>query len=87
MLLFVFRIMFVLWSGASNKLIMHTLPAKKEMYAILNGRGCKEMVFEHLEQLASPTDLDSDSQETVFYRVETRYSTVVSDRWDNITAL
>ena len=46
-------------------------------------RGCEEIVFEHLEQLASP-NLDSDSQESVCDRVETLYSTVVSVRWDNI---
>ena len=30
---------------------------------------------------------DSDSQESVFYRVETLYNTVVSVRWDNIITL
>ena len=58
-----------LWSGASDKLIMPILPA----------RGCEEIVFEHLEQLASP-NLDSDSKELVFDRVETPYNTVVSVR-------
>ena len=33
-----------LWSGASAKLIMPILPAKK-IYATLNGRGCEEIVF------------------------------------------
>ena len=36
----------------------------KRIYATLNGRGCKEIVSEHLEQLASP-NLDSDSKELV----------------------
>ena len=37
-------------------------------YVFLNGRGCEEIVFEHLQQLASP-NLDSDNQESVFDRV------------------
>ena len=45
-----------------------------------------EIVIEHLEQLATP-NLDSDSQESVFDRVETLYNTVVSVRWDNIIML
>ena len=28
-------------------------PAEMNIYATLNGRGCEEIVFEHLEQLAS----------------------------------
>ena len=44
----------------------------KNIHFTLNGRGCEEIVFEHLEQLASP-NLDSDSQESVFYRVETLF--------------
>ena len=52
----------------------------------INGRGCEEIVFQHLEQLASP-NLDSDSQESVFDRVETLYNTVVSVRWGNIILL
>ena len=49
-------------SGASDKLIMPFLPAEKKRlcYSSLNSKGCKEIVFEHLEQLASP-NLDSDS--------------------------
>ena len=31
-------------------------------------RGCEEIVFEHLEQLALP-NLDSDNQDSAFYRV------------------
>ena len=42
--------------------------------------------MEHLEQLASP-NLESDSQESVFDRVETLYNTVVSVRWDNVIML
>ena len=38
------------------------------------------------EQLPSP-NLDSDSQESVFDRVETLYNTVVSVLWDNIIML
>ena len=45
-----------------------------------------EIVFEHSEQLASP-NLDSDSKELVFDRVETLYKTVVSVGWDNIIML
>ena len=71
-----------LWSGASDKLIMPILPAEKKN-ATLNGRGCEEIVFEHLEQVASP-NLDSHSQESGFDRVGTQYNTVVSVRWDNI---
>ena len=52
----------------------------------LNSRRCEEIVFQHLEQLTSP-NLDSDSQESVFDRVETLYNTVVSVRWDNIITL
>ena len=48
--LFVFRIMFVLI----------------RVYATLNGRGCEKIVFEHLEQLASP-NLDSDSKGIGFW--------------------
>ena len=55
------------------------------MYAVLYGRGWEEVVFEHLEQLASP-NRDSDSQESVFFCVETLYNTVVSV-WDNIIML
>ena len=50
---------------------------------ILPARGCEEIVFEHLEQLASP-NLDSDSKELVFDRVETLYNKDVSVRWGNI---
>ena len=42
--------------------------------------------MEHLEQLASP-NLDSDSQESVFDRVETLFNTVLSVRWDNVIML
>ena len=52
----------------------------------LNGRGCEEIVFEHLEQLASP-NLDSDNQESVFDSVETLYNTDESTRWGNIYAV
>ena len=72
-----------LWSGASDKLIMHVLPVERKFMVPSMSRGCEEIVFEHLEQLASP-NLDSDSQESVCDRVETLYSTVVSVRWDNI---
>jgi len=37
-------------------------------------------INEILQQLAS-LNLDSDSQESVFYRVETLYNTVMSVRW------
>jgi len=40
-------------------------------------------INEILQQLAS-LNLDSDSQESVFYRVETLYNTVVSVRWDAV---
>ena len=43
----------------------------------------RNIVFEHLEQLASP-NLDSHSQDSVFYLVETLYNTVVSARCDNV---
>ena len=52
----------------------------------LNSRGCEEIVFGHFEQLAS-SNLDSDSQESVFDRVKTLYNTVVSVRLDNIIML
>ena len=42
----------------------------KNIYFTFNGRGCEEIVFEHLKQLAKP-NVDSDSQKSVFYRVET----------------
>ena len=45
----------------------------KKIYATLNGRGCEEIILQHLEQLASP-NLDCDSQESLFYRVKTLYS-------------
>ena len=38
----------------------------KNIHATLNGRGCEEIVCEHLKQLASPNVPDSDSQESVF---------------------
>ena len=38
-----------LWSGASDKLIMPILPAQRKFMLL-----CGEIVFEHLEQLASP---------------------------------
>ena len=69
-----------LWSGASDKLIMPILPAQRKIMPLSR---YEEIVFEHLEQLASP-NLDSDSKELVFDRVETLYNTVVSVRWDNI---
>ena len=56
---------------------------RKKIYASLNGRGCEEIFFEHLEQLASP-NLDWDNHESVFDRVETLYNTVMSVQWDNI---
>ena len=65
-----------------NKLCQF-FPKEKET---LNGRGYEKIVFEHLEQLASP-NLDSDSKELVFDRIETLYNTVVSVRWDNIYAV
>ena len=46
----------------------------------------EEIVFEHLEQLALP-NLNSDSKELVFDRVETLYNTVVSVRWGNTIML
>ena len=63
-----------LWSGAVK--INYTYSSRtsrgKNIYFTFNGRGCEKIVFEHLKQLASP-NLDSDSQESVFYRVETLY--------------
>ena len=44
----------------------------------------RERINEILQQLASP-NLDSDSQESVFYRVETLYNTVV--RFDGVHAI
>ena len=49
-------------------------------------QGCEEIVFEHLEQLASP-NLDSDNQKSVFDSVETLYNTDESVRWGNIYAV
>ena len=46
----------------------------------------RNIVLEHLEQRASP-NLDSDRQESVFYRGETLYNTVVSVRWDDTITL
>ena len=66
-----------LWSGASDKLIMPILPAQRKFMLLTMADGPEEIVFEHLEQLASP-NLDSDSKELVFDRVETLYNTVVS---------
>ena len=63
---------------------MPILPAQRN--ATLSGSGCEEIVFEHLEQLASP-NLDSDKQESVCDRVETLYNTDVSVRWGNIIML
>ena len=60
---------------------MPIVPAERKFRPY--GRGCEEIVFAHLEQLVSP-NLDSDSQESVFDRVETPYKRVVSVRWDNI---
>ena len=39
-----------LWSGASDKLIMPILPAERKFMLLsqFNGRGCEEIVFEHL---------------------------------------
>ena len=44
----------------------------------------RERINEILQQLASP-NLDSDSQESVFYRVETLYNTIV--RFDGVHAI
>ena len=69
-------------SGASGKLIMHIFPAERKFMLLSTAklsRCCEEIVFEHLEQLALP-NLDSDSQDSAFYRVETLYNTVVSVR-------
>ncbi len=51
----------------------------KKIYATLNGRGCDEILFEHLGQLASP-NLDSDSQELVFDRSMGQYYYAVA-KW------
>ena len=54
MLLFVFRIMFVmrarpLWSGVSDKLIMHILPVERKFqYVTLDGGSYMEIVLEHM---------------------------------------
>ena len=39
-----------LWSGASDKLVMPILPAERKFMLLsqFNGRGCEEIVFEHL---------------------------------------
>ena len=42
---------------------------------------CRAWINEILRQLASP-NLDSDSQESLFYRVETLYHTIV--RFDGV---
>jgi len=62
---------------------MPILPAERKFMLLSMA---EEIVFEHWEQLASP-NLDSDSQESVFDRVETLYNVVVSVRWDNIIML
>ena len=98
MLLLVLQIMFVLIRvfrelgrryGLVRVKINYAYSSRwKKIYATLSGRGCKEIVFEHLEQLAS-LNLDSHSQESFFGRFETLYNTFVSvrDRWDNIIML
>ena len=74
-----------LWSGASNKLC--TFSRGKEIYATLAKMAevvrnrLRAWINEILQQLASP-NLDSDSQESVFYRIETLYNTVV--RFDGV---
>ena len=76
-----------LWSGASDKLIMPILPPEGKFMLLSMAevtRNCLRTV--NLEQLASP-NLDSDSQESVFDRVETLYNTVESVQWDNIIML
>ena len=58
-------------SGARDKLIMHILAAERKFMLLSMAelsRGCEEIVFEHLEQLALP-NLDSDNQDSAFYRV------------------
>ncbi len=80
MLLFVFRIMFVLIRvfreldryGLARMINYANSSRSKKIYATLNGRGCDEILFEHLGQLASP-NLDSDSQELVFDRSMGQY--------------
>ena len=71
-------------SGASDKLIMPILPAEWEfmrpsqsckMAEVVRNR-FRGWINEILRQLASP-NLDWDSQESVFYRVETLYNTIV----------
>ena len=60
-----------LWSGASDKLIMPILPAERKFMLLSMAEVARKCLRTfNLEQLASP-NLDSDSQESVFDRVET----------------
>ena len=74
-----------LWSGASDRLIMHILPAERKFMLPSMAEAVK-LSSEHLEQPTSP-NLDSlipITRNPFFYSVETLYNTVLSVRWDNI---
>ena len=96
MLLFVFRIMLVLIRvfreldryGLERviNLLCQFFPLKENLCNSQWQRLRGKIVFEHLEQLASP-NLDSHNQKSVFDRVETLYNTDVSVRWGNIIML
>ena len=49
-----------LWSGASDKLIMHILSVERKFMLLSMAEVVRKIIFEHLEQLASP-NLNSDS--------------------------
>ena len=75
-----------LWSGASDRLIMHILPAERKFMLPSMAEAVRKLSSEHLEQPTSP-NLDSlipITRNQFFYCVETLYNTVLSVRWDNI---
>jgi len=70
-----------------DNLVMHVLPAKRKLMRlslaeVVRNR-LRARINEILQQLAT-LNLDFDSQESVFYRVETLYNTVVSVGWDAV---
>ena len=73
-----------------DNLVMHVLPAKRKLMRLSLAEVVRNRLRARinaiLQQLAWP-NLDSDNQDSVFYRVETLYNTVVSVRWDNIITL
>ena len=67
-----------LWSGASDRLIMHILPAERKFMLPSMAEAVK-LSSEHLEQPTSP-NLDS----LIPITRNPFYNTVLSVRWDNI---